>query len=308
MTPSEFTVIAFHPDNGQIVSHHVNAADGLNAFAALASNPGNAELEMVVAIPGHLTEDDLDFPGESLVDAGTVLDQPDVYGKPPTQVSPTSADAIPHAEPLSSAEGQKRFDKLAAHDRATRFMAELLGSVETLSAIAETHGVQTLADLMYLQSAILEESFIDLCRGNSHVLDVVRELPSQAEWCKYIHTDSVPEARLKTWEDLGYEANSTGGGFVAYFKYQGNVQVVVTCSDTEARLPSPKDRVDIGFYNAVSGEPLPAPSGFDGFQSSFRHSLSQPDGLLYIEKQLAQLSANAAPKKQKQPRPTSLGM
>lgn len=195
---------------------------------------------------------------------------------------------------------QSASDKLAARDRAARFMTELLGSVETLSGIAETQGVQTLADLMYLQSAILDESFIELCNAESRVLDVVRELPSRAEWEKYIHTDLMPETGLKTWKDFGYESCSTGGGFVAYFKQQGNIQVLVTCSDRETRLPSPTDKVDIGFYQVDTGESLIDPIG-DGLATS------QADGLLYIDKQLAQIATESAPK-QKKKRAPSLGM
>lgn len=69
---------------------------------------------------------------------------------------------------------------------AKRFMQELLDSVETLSGIAEEHGPRTLADLMYLQQAILSDSFIDHHPGESKVLDITRSLPSGEQWGKFI--------------------------------------------------------------------------------------------------------------------------
>ena len=46
--------------------------------------------------------------------------------------------------------------KAAAADDAVLFMRELLGSVDTLTGIAEEHGPRTLADLMYLHASILD--------------------------------------------------------------------------------------------------------------------------------------------------------
>ena len=72
------------------------------------------------------------------------------------------------------------------HDRAKLFMQELLDSVETLTGIAEQHGARTLADLMYLQYAILSGGFIDHFPVESKVLEIVRGLPSSEAWLKYI--------------------------------------------------------------------------------------------------------------------------
>ncbi len=69
---------------------------------------------------------------------------------------------------------------------AKLFFEELLGSVETLSGIADEHGSRTLADLMYLHSAILDGDFIDHYPGESKALDIARELPSGELWVKYI--------------------------------------------------------------------------------------------------------------------------
>lgn len=79
----KFTVVAFIEDTGQIVCHHVHARDALNAFAAATSL--DMTMTMVAALPGWLHEGEgVTFPGEGLVDAQTVLDQPEVFGAVPT--------------------------------------------------------------------------------------------------------------------------------------------------------------------------------------------------------------------------------
>ncbi len=69
---------------------------------------------------------------------------------------------------------------------AKLFFEELLASVETLGAIAEQHGVNTLTDLMYLQQAILKGEAIDAWPGETQVGQVVQALPSAARWLSYI--------------------------------------------------------------------------------------------------------------------------
>ena len=71
-------------------------------------------------------------------------------------------------------------------DWAMLFMQELLDSVETLSGIAEQHGARTLADLMYLQYAILSGGFIDHYPGESKVLEIASGLPSGGRWLEFI--------------------------------------------------------------------------------------------------------------------------
>lgn len=51
-----------------------------------------------------------------------------------------------------------------------------------------------------------------------------------------------------------YEAGSTGGGCVAYFRDIGTVRVLLTCSDSEERLPGPEDKIDLEFYDRETGE------------------------------------------------------
>ncbi|TXI25558.1 MAG: hypothetical protein E6Q67_00790 [Roseateles sp.] len=76
-------------------------------------------------------------------------------------------------------------------DKATRFMVELLDSVETLSEIADQHGVGTLSDLLYLQAAILNASFIDVETDSdrSNVVKVLEGLPSGSEWMEFVRLD-----------------------------------------------------------------------------------------------------------------------
>lgn len=71
-------------------------------------------------------------------------------------------------------------------DAASLFMAELLDSVESLTELAESKGVRTLADLMYLEQAILKGGFIDHYPTESSVLEVVRALPSGKDWLGFI--------------------------------------------------------------------------------------------------------------------------
>lgn len=69
------------------------------------------------------------------------------------------------------------------------FMQELLDSVETLGGIADEHGARTLADLMYLQNAILSGGFIDHYPGESKVLEIASALPSGEQWAKFIKVE-----------------------------------------------------------------------------------------------------------------------
>lgn len=74
-----FTVIGCYADSGQLFVHHVDAEDGLHAFMKVAEEHPSAEF--TAALPGHLSENaGLVMPGESVVDAETVLDQPEVFG------------------------------------------------------------------------------------------------------------------------------------------------------------------------------------------------------------------------------------
>lgn len=89
----------------------------------------------------------------------------------------------PAATSAEESSDGRRFSRIGF---ANHFMEELLESVETLTGIAEQHGARTLADLFYLHSAILNDSFIDSLPNESKVLDIVQGLPSARLWRNYI--------------------------------------------------------------------------------------------------------------------------
>lgn len=78
-------------------------------------------------------------------------------------------------------------------DLAAKFMQELLDSVEALTAIAEEYGPRTLADLMYLHSAILSGGFIDHYPGESNVLELAQGLPTGEQWVTFIKVEHMGE-------------------------------------------------------------------------------------------------------------------
>ncbi|CAB3730490.1 hypothetical protein LMG22037_05536 [Paraburkholderia phenoliruptrix] len=77
--------------------------------------------------------------------------------------------------------------KRVGTEPAVEFMQELLDAVEALSDIVETHGARTLADLMYLQNAIMNETFIDHYPDESAVVDLVKALPSSDRWLAFVN-------------------------------------------------------------------------------------------------------------------------
>lgn len=85
----------------------------------------------------------------------------------------------------------------AGTDAAKLFFKELMENVETLTGIADRYGPRTLADVMYLQNAILDGSFIELFPDESAVLDIVDELPSAAIWRKFVQTVASATTTLR---------------------------------------------------------------------------------------------------------------
>ena len=69
---------------------------------------------------------------------------------------------------------------------AQAFFGELLDAVETLSAIADQHGVSTLSQLMYLQSAVLKGTQIEVYPDEAERLEFLRALPSGERWWKRV--------------------------------------------------------------------------------------------------------------------------
>jgi len=79
--------------------------------------------------------------------------------------------------------------KAERFDLGRQFMSELLDSVETLTGVADEYGAQTLADLMYLHSAILADGFIDVYPQGSAVTLVIESLPSASTWKQFVQLD-----------------------------------------------------------------------------------------------------------------------
>ncbi|SAL03861.1 hypothetical protein AWB81_06523 [Caballeronia arationis] len=67
---------------------------------------------------------------------------------------------------------------------AKQFHAELLDAVESLTGVAEQHGALALAlaNVVYLQTAILKGGVIELTRGEAESFAFVRDLPSGDRW------------------------------------------------------------------------------------------------------------------------------
>ena len=84
----------------------------------------------------------------------------------------------------------ERMNDASGKTAATTYFQELLDSVETLTGVDEQHGSRTLADLMYLQNAILSDGgFIDHYPGESKVLEISSALPSGERWSKFISVE-----------------------------------------------------------------------------------------------------------------------
>jgi len=129
----------------------------------------------------RITEEDL---ANAIVDGNTItINDPDgdfdiqLYRLAPVEIN---------LAPPSTASQDDEEHQAQGHERAKLFMRELLNSVETLTGIAEQHGARTLADLMYLQNAILSGGFIDHYPGESKALEIARGLPSGGQWSKFI--------------------------------------------------------------------------------------------------------------------------
>lgn len=120
------------------------------------------------------------------------------------------AQSMPQHSEASANEGL--VVKAQGNERATRFMQELLDSVESLTGVAEMHGARTLADLMFLQQAILNGGFIDHYPAESMVLEIARGLPSGDLWATFITveylTGNAPCA-VCNWEEASPATTGT---------------------------------------------------------------------------------------------------
>ena len=71
---------------------------------------------------------------------------------------------------------------------STCFMQELLASLETLTGIGDIHGVYTLADCMYMLSALQRGTYIEVHHpSESKFMEVIKSLPSAKIWMTHVH-------------------------------------------------------------------------------------------------------------------------
>jgi len=89
------------------------------------------------------------------------------------------------------AEAKARVSNMGHAERAAMFFTELLDSCESIQGIAEEFGQRTLADLMYLQNAILTAGQIDVWPGETRVCEVIQKLPSSGLWLTYTKLPGV---------------------------------------------------------------------------------------------------------------------
>ena len=72
--------------------------------------------------------------------------------------------------------------------KAARFMAELFDAHETLTEIGERQGIRTLADCMYMLSALQKGTHIEVHHPTeSQILKVIGALPSAAVWMTHVY-------------------------------------------------------------------------------------------------------------------------
>ncbi len=73
-----YTVIGYYDESGQIFSDHIVARSAMHAFRVVARQRCDAVL--VTALDGHIMESEgVHFPGQGVVCAETVLEQPEVF-------------------------------------------------------------------------------------------------------------------------------------------------------------------------------------------------------------------------------------
>lgn len=135
---SKLTVIAINEENGQIISHHVKAATSYAAFATVAAM--DERLTLVTVLPGWLHEGtDIDFPGSTVVEGTTILEQPEVFGPPTIEVTADTIENVLSEYSLRITDTQgKSFATMAA---------ELVDEVNKRAAIAVALEKDSLADM-----------------------------------------------------------------------------------------------------------------------------------------------------------------
>lgn len=86
---------------------------------------------------------------------------------------------------------QDKVDQNAGEILIRDFMRELESTFDSLTMLGEVYGHRTMADLLYLQSAIANNSFIEHIEGDeSSILEVVKQMPSSKRWEEFIHVNT----------------------------------------------------------------------------------------------------------------------
>ena len=113
--------------------------------------------------------DDLERQAEAAMEA--ISDTAQRASVPPAAANLAAVDiSSPQAQSLSS-----------------QFMDELLETHETLTDIATHKGAYTLADCMYMLSAVQKGTYIEVHHPtSSQILEVIQTLPSAALWMTYV--------------------------------------------------------------------------------------------------------------------------
>lgn len=92
------------------------------------------------------------------------------------------------ASPAASTSSANATGAAQRQARSAQFMVELLDDHETLTDIGEHKGARTLADCMYMLSAVQKGSLIEIHHPTeSSILDILQSLPSAALWMTYVH-------------------------------------------------------------------------------------------------------------------------
>lgn len=88
---NKYTVLGYYTETGQSFSHHVFAKNAQHAFYVVAEEHESAS--MVCAIKGHIHEgEEVEFAGESVVDADIILSQPEIFNR--DEVEPSTSNII----------------------------------------------------------------------------------------------------------------------------------------------------------------------------------------------------------------------
>jgi len=76
----------------------------------------------------------------------------------------------------------------AVHGPAARFMDEVLNAHDSVASIVDKYNDLTLADVLYLHSAIHKKTYIEVeAPSDTRIVELVRQLPSADFWQQHIY-------------------------------------------------------------------------------------------------------------------------